>query len=113
MEKVFDCTNEEYILIRQDIEDVAPFDDPEVRWVFIDILFRASLTDGSYRGIDYKRGQFVIEEDYYRRPLLRTIKRYGYIDYKKVTRNKRNYLIITVNNFEQKAEDYQEDGEMD
>lgn len=113
MEKVFDCTNEEYILIRQDIEDVVPFDNLSILTTFVMILLEAKLEDGCYRGIKYNRGQLVVDEDYFDKKWLRPIKNHGYIDYKKVTRNKRNYLIITVNNFEQKAEDYQEDGKMD
>lgn len=113
MEKVFDCTNEDYILLRQDIREIEPFDKFPVFGVFIDILFRAALEDGERFGIKYTRGQAIIPAEYYTQDLLKTIKRAGYIDYKKVTRHQKQYYLITVVNFEQKAREDLDDGEMD
>lgn len=113
MEHIFSNVNEEYILLRNDFMDTEPFNKMPLGGVFIDILFNAGLKDGTKYGIDYKRGQCVTPAEYYTLDLLRPIKKAGYIDYKKVIRNKKAYLIITVTDFDYKREDDPDYGEVD
>lgn len=112
MEHVFSNINDESILIRTDFLEIEPFNMHPLGGVFVDILFRAGLTDSRCFGIEYKRGQCVVPLNYYSQDLLRPIKKAGYIDYKKVTRNKKDYLLITVTDFDYVKED-NSDGAMD